>query len=75
MSPSAATNRSLGSSEPPLTLDKGCEAVAWDVAGFNGMPAHLAAVGLGLFAYKRGVGDETRGDQLLQVLAGRPVQT
>lgn len=48
------------------------DPVWWDVDGFNGHPAHLAAVGLRMFSYRRGVGESSRADDIVQLLAGRP---
>ena len=44
----------------------------WDVSGFGSRPFHLAAIGLGLFSYRRGVGDVAAGKTLLSLLDGRP---
>ena len=46
--------------------------VWWDLAGFHGTPMNLAAIGLGLFSYRRGTGDCERGQLLLEMLRGRP---
>ena len=46
------------------------EPVWWDVKGFNGRPGHLTAIGLGLFTYRRGIGDKERGERLLDLLSG-----
>jgi hypothetical protein len=46
--------------------------VWWDVLGFGGTPKHLVAVGLGLFSYRRGVGDRERAQLMLGLLKGRP---
>jgi 5-methylcytosine-specific restriction endonuclease McrBC regulatory subunit McrC len=40
----------------------------WEVKGFNGTPSTLIAMGLGLFSYRRGAGDDERGSRLLEVL-------
>ena len=48
------------------------KSVWWDVDGFNGHPAHLAAIGLRMFSYRRGVGEAARTAGIVQLLAGRP---
>lgn len=47
-------------------------AVWWEVEGFHGTPKSLAAIGLGLFSYRRGPGDRERGRLILDLLNGRP---
>jgi hypothetical protein len=44
----------------------------WRVSGWDGAPRWLAAIGLGLFGYRRGAGDRARGARLLELLAGPP---
>jgi hypothetical protein len=46
------------------------EPAWWEVQGFHGKPAYLAVIGLGLFSYRRGVGDVSRGQRLLNLLDG-----
>jgi hypothetical protein len=46
------------------------EPAWWAVRGFHGQPAHLVAIGLGLFGYRRGPGDVERGQRLLDLLEG-----
>jgi hypothetical protein len=46
------------------------EPVWWSTTAFDGTPAHVAAIGLGLFGYRRGAGDVERGEALLQLLGG-----
>jgi hypothetical protein len=48
------------------------DATWWDVTGFGGTPRKLAAIGLGLFEYRRGVGDVERGEWLLRLLDNLP---
>jgi hypothetical protein len=42
----------------------------WRIRGFDGYPEHLAAVGLGLFSYRVGAGDDERGRKLLEIFNG-----
>lgn len=51
------------------------EPAWWEVRGFDGRPAHLAAIGLGLFSYRRGTGDIERGQRLLDLLEGPAADT
>lgn len=44
--------------------------VTWDVEGFDGRPARLVAIGLGLYRYRRGAGDRERGQRIYNLLAG-----
>lgn len=44
------------------------EPVWWTVEGFEARPQRMAAIGLGLFSYERGEGDEQRGTRLLDLL-------
>ena len=55
-----------------LVYPRSFEPIWWDVAGFGGQPSHLAAIGVGLFSYRRGAGDIAAGQALSKVLAGRP---
>lgn len=50
-------------------------AGAWVVEGFGGRPRWLAAVGLDLFSYSSGAGDEERGLRIFELLeaSGRPL--
>jgi hypothetical protein len=43
-------------------------AGAWAVEGFNGHPRWLAAIGLSLYSYASGLGDEERGRQILALV-------
>lgn len=54
-----------------LVFPEDFEPCWWDVQGFNGFPSHLAAIGLGLFSYRRGEGDRVRGERVVKLLAGR----
>jgi hypothetical protein len=40
----------------------------WTVKNMHGRPGRLAAIGLGLFSYRAGAGDEERGQSLLRLL-------
>ncbi len=42
----------------------------WNVEGVGDTPKHLAAIGLGLFGYRRGDGDRVRAKRLLALLDG-----
>lgn len=44
------------------------EPVAWETTRFNGRPARLISIGLGLFGYRRGEGDRRRGERLLELI-------
>jgi 5-methylcytosine-specific restriction endonuclease McrBC regulatory subunit McrC len=44
------------------------ETVWWNVSGLKGTPRRLAAIGLGLFSFKPGVGDLARGREILDLL-------
>lgn len=55
-----------------LVYPRAFAPIWWDVAGFSGQPSQLAAVGLGLFSYRRGDGDVKAGKTLLSILEGRP---
>jgi hypothetical protein len=55
-----------------LVYPRSFEPRWYDVAGFSGRPTHLAAIGLGLFSYRRGTGDVSAGQALSQLLVGRP---
>jgi hypothetical protein len=48
------------------------DPVWWDVHGFQGQPARLAAMGLHLFGYRRGAGDRERGRRIYELLADPP---
>ncbi len=57
-----------------LVYPEAFKPVWWNVQGFKGRPQQLAAVGLGLFSYRRGEGDRTRGEMIQTLLNGRPPQ-
>ena len=40
----------------------------WRVVGMNDRPKHLAAIGLGLFSYRTGTGDQERGGLIMDLL-------
>ncbi len=42
--------------------------VVWSTTGFNGRPLKLAAIGLDLFGYRRGAGDDLRGNAILELV-------
>jgi hypothetical protein len=44
------------------------EPVSWRVHGFGDRPSRLTAIGLGLFNYRRGTGDVSRGQRLLELV-------
>lgn len=67
-----STAAACGSPLAVLAYPESFPSVWWDVSGFGGYPKELAAVGLGLFSYRRGAGDRERGDLLLDVISGRP---
>jgi hypothetical protein len=67
------TAAACGSPLAVLVYPEQFEPVWWQVEGFNGSPSYLAAIGLGLYSYRRGIGDETRGSRLLGLLAARTV--
>jgi hypothetical protein len=67
-----STAAACGSPLAALVYPESFPFVWWDVIGFGGHPKELVAVGLGLFSYRRGVGDRERGDLLLKLLSGRP---
>jgi hypothetical protein len=66
------TASACGSPLAVLVYPEEFDAVWWNVLGFDDHPKWLAAVGLGLFSYRRGSGDRHRAEMLLDVLSGRP---
>jgi hypothetical protein len=68
-----STAAACGSPLAVLVYPEAFEPVWWDVKGFRGRPRHLAAVGLGLFSYRRGSGDRERANVILALLPGRPL--
>lgn len=58
-----------------LVYPEPSDPVTWTVHGFDGKPLRLAAVGLDMFAYRRGAGDESRGAALLNVLRSMPLSS
>lgn len=48
------------------------DPVWWDVQGFHGHPANLAAVGLSMFSYRQGTGEADRASRVMELLNGRP---
>jgi McrBC 5-methylcytosine restriction system component len=65
-----ATAAACGSDLAVLVYPAAFEPVWWSTDSFNGKPRHLVAIGLGLFDYRRGVGDVERGRALLNLLDG-----
>lgn len=65
-----ATAAACGSEVAVLVYPDTFDPVWWITKGFHGEPAHLAAIGLGLFNYRRGAGDIVRGEALLNLLGG-----
>lgn len=65
-----ATAAACGSPLAVLVYPDEFGPVRWNVCGFNGQPARLAAIGLHLFGYRRGAGDRVRGQRLYELLAG-----
>ena len=51
-----------------LVYPEPSEPVVWMTHGFDGRPARLIAVGLDMFAYRRGPGDRERGRVLLKIV-------
>lgn len=68
-----STAAACGSDLAVLVYPDAFEPLWWSTTGFNARPAHLAAIGLGLFSYRRGVGDIERGQALLNLLSGPQV--
>lgn len=65
-----ATAAACGSKMAVLVYPDTFKPVWWTAKGFHGEPGHLAAIGLGLFNYRRGAGDVVRGEALLNLLGG-----
>jgi hypothetical protein len=57
-----------GSRLSVLVYPQEFEAILWTINGFGGRPAQMAAIGLGLFNYRQGIGDLSRGTRILQLL-------
>lgn len=66
-----STAAACGSPLAVLVYPRSFDPIWWDVAGFGGRPSHLAAIGLGLFSYRRGIGDVATGQTIEALLAGR----
>lgn len=45
------------------------EAVRWELTGFTTHPAHLVAVGLDMYNYRSGHGDDSRAERLYRAIA------
>lgn len=65
-----ATAAACGSDLAVLVYPDAFDPLWWSTDAFNGKPAHLAAIGIGLFSYRRGAGDVERGEALLSLLDG-----
>ena len=52
-----------------LVYPEAFDPVRWKVSGLQGWPVTLVAVGLGLFGYKRGAGDQVRGELLFDIIS------
>ena len=63
-----STAAALGSPLAVLVYPERSGQVTWSVQGFDGRPVRLAAIGLDMFAYRRGEGDESRGAVLLDLV-------
>ena len=61
-----------GSPLAVLVYPEDFEPAWWRVTDMSGKPAQLAAIGLGLFSYRAGIGEEPRGRKLLSLLNGPP---
>ncbi|MBG6226675.1 hypothetical protein IWX63_003274 [Arthrobacter sp. CAN_A2] len=46
-------------------------AKRYDVAGFSGTPTSLVTIGLDIYKYKRGLGDQQRAQQITELLVSR----
>lgn len=49
------------------------ETAWWRVVGFQDRPSYLAAIGLGLYSFRAGIGDTERGQRILDLLEGPPL--
>jgi hypothetical protein len=57
--------------ESPLSVlvyPESFEPLWWTVDSFHGQPRLLAAIGLGLYSYRRGSGDRKRGEDILALI-------
>lgn len=45
-------------------------SMLWRVLGFGGRPVQMFAIGLGLFSYRQGIGDDERGRMLFDTIHG-----
>jgi hypothetical protein len=70
-----ATARAWNSPLAVLVYPESFESTWWRATSSSNSPSHLVAVGLGLFSYRVGAGDEERGKQLVNVLSGPPLTT
>jgi len=61
-----ATAAAVGASTSVLVYPGDFEPVSWQVQGFSGRPSSLVALGLGLFSYRRGLGEIGRAELLLR---------
>jgi hypothetical protein len=67
-----ATAAAHGSPLAVLVYPDRFDAIWWQAHGFHDSPSHLAAIGLGLFSYRRGPGDDERGQRILDLLDRTP---
>jgi hypothetical protein len=44
------------------------DPVWWDVPGMDGYPSQMVAVGIGLYSYRAGIGDQERSETFLDLL-------
>lgn len=64
-----ATAAAVGAPVAVLVYPEAAPTVRWDVQGFDGKPATVLAVGLDMYGYRRGPGDEARGKAILAAIA------
>lgn len=62
------TAAACGSPLAVLVYPEDFPAAWWRVRGAGGHPVRLAAIGLGLFGYRAGAGDEARGSRVLEII-------
>ncbi|KRF44617.1 hypothetical protein ASH01_11535 [Terrabacter sp. Soil811] len=62
------TAAALDSPMAVLVYPEASEPVTWAVHGFHGKPMRFSAIGIDMFGYRRGAGDELRGQRLLRLV-------
>lgn len=62
------TAAAVGSTVAVLVYPTDFEPVHWNLAGFGAHPARLVAVGLDMYRYESGSGDESRGERLYRAI-------